>query len=73
MKVQKHTRKWTLIFTLPLLMFWGCEEDPTNPGNGNEQELITTVTLTLTENGTSNTVTILTATAAQRQRLAHSR
>lgn len=57
MKVQKHSYKWALIFTLPLLMFWGCEDNPANPGNGNEQELITTVTLTLTENGTSNTVT----------------
>lgn len=57
MKVQKHCCKWALIFTLPALMFWGCEDDPTNPENGNEQELITTVTLTLTENGTSNTVT----------------
>mgnify|MGYP001466780693 CR=1 FL=1 len=56
MKVQKHSCKWALIFTLPLLMFWGCEDDPTNPENGNEQELITTVTLSLTENGTSNVV-----------------
>lgn len=57
MKMRKHCGKWPLIFTLPLLTFWGCEDDPTNPQNGNEQELITTVTLTLTENGTSNTVT----------------
>lgn len=57
MKVRKHCCKWPLVFTLPLLLFWGCEDDPTNPQNGNEQELITTVTLTLTENGTSNIVT----------------
>ncbi len=34
-----------------------CKEDsPSNPGGGNEQELITKVILTLTETGTSNIV-----------------
>lgn len=36
----------------------GCEEDnPADPGAGNEQELITKVVLSLTENGTSNVAT----------------
>ena len=43
---------------LVLLVFVACKEDnPSDPGNGNDQELITKVILTLTENGTSNTVT----------------
>ena len=43
---------------LILLAFVACKEDnPSDPGGGNDQELITKVILTLTENGTSNTVT----------------
>lgn len=43
---------------LLLLAFVACkEESPSDPGNGNDQELITKVILTLTENGTSNVVT----------------
>lgn len=43
---------------LILLAFVACKEDnPSDPGGGNEQELITKVILTLTENGTSNVVT----------------
>ena len=43
---------------LILLAFAACKEDnPSDPGNDNDQELITKVILTLTENGTSNTVT----------------
>ncbi len=41
-----------------LLAFAACKEDnPSNPGGGNEQELITKVILTLTETGASNVVT----------------
>lgn len=41
-----------------LFAFAACKEDnPSDPGDGNEQELITKVILTLTENGTSNVAT----------------
>jgi len=52
------------LFTLSATMAFvfasvGCKEDnPADPGQGNEQELITKVILTLTENGTGNVVTV---------------
>ncbi|KAA0229845.1 hypothetical protein EDS67_09625 [candidate division KSB1 bacterium] len=58
MNYKRNHRRGMLLLLLPVLLLWSCKEDnPTNPDNGNEQELITTVTLSLTENGTSNVVT----------------
>ncbi|RIK68717.1 hypothetical protein DCC62_24195 [candidate division KSB1 bacterium] len=58
MNYKRNHRRGKLLLLLPVLLLWSCKEDnPTNPDNGNEQELITTVTLSLTENGTSNVVT----------------
>lgn len=57
MNYKRNHRRGMLLLLLPVLLLWSCKEDnPTNPDNGNEQELITTVTLSLTENGTSNVV-----------------
>lgn len=57
MSYKRNHRRGILLLLLPVLLLWSCKEDnPTNPDNGNEQELITTVTLSLTENGTSNVV-----------------
>lgn len=58
MKISLKPRCALLRLTVPmLLLVWGCEDDPTSPDPGNEQELITKVVLTLTESGSSNMVT----------------
>ncbi len=56
MRVSRNPR-FAILLLLPLLTWWGCEEDPTSPDEGNEQELITKVVLTLTESGSGSTVT----------------
>jgi len=48
-----------LVLLTASLTWWGCEDDPASPGEGNEQELITKVVLTLTESGTGTKVSAI--------------
>lgn len=58
MRIPLKPRCAVLLLMVPmLLLVWGCEDDPTSPDPGNEQELITKVVLTLTESGSGSTVT----------------
>lgn len=57
MRIPSKPRCALSLLLLPLLIWWGCEDDPTSPDPGNEQELITKVVLTLTESGSGSTVT----------------
>lgn len=48
-------------FAAALILFnSGCEDDPTDPGNGNPQELITTVILTLVNQANTNDIVTVT-------------